>query len=383
MPLNKKTQTWLIQTGLFLLTLCTTTLAGAEWINNKLFLINGQGRFTFGAHFTADEIFSGLHFSIPFLLILSCHEFGHYFTAMWHKVKVTLPYYIPLYFGFSLSIGTMGAYIRIKEQLQSKKQYFDVGIAGPLAGFVIALGVLFYGFTHLPPQDHIFTIHPEYLEYGKNYLEAAVEKRDITLYLGNNLLFMFFENFVADPELVPPRMEMYHYPYLFAGYLALFFTALNLIPIGQLDGGHVLYGLIGKKNHDKVSPFLFILFASYAGLGWVTPFMPFQDMLISGGIHAGLHFLIFRRLFHNPRNVILLSLSILMIQLGISWFYPDIEGYNGWLLFAFLIGRVLGVYHPPALYEHELDQKRKILGWIALFVFIICFTPKPFVFETG
>src|SRR5690606_12811327 len=117
------------------------------------------------------EILKGLYFSGPFLGILTVHEFGHYIAAQLHRVKVTLPYYIPLWFGFIAmpSIGTGGACIRIKEFVTSRNKYFDIGIAGPLAGFVVALGVLFYGFTHLPPPEHIFTIHPEYEQFGENY----------------------------------------------------------------------------------------------------------------------------------------------------------------------------------------------------------------------
>ena len=129
-----------LQIILFLVTIFTTTLSGAEWIYGL-----NIGNMTW-AH-----IQSGLEYAVPFLLILTVHEFGHYLTARHYKIDVTLPYYIPMYMGgLFISIGTFGAFIRIKEEIKSRKEYFDVGIAGPLAGFVVALAVLFYGFTHLP-----------------------------------------------------------------------------------------------------------------------------------------------------------------------------------------------------------------------------------------
>ena len=137
-----------------------------------------------------------MYYSIPFLTILTVHEFGHYLTAKYHNVKVTLPFYIPLWLGFiplPFTIGTAGAFIRIKEMIHSRKQYFDIGIAGPLAGFVVAVLVLTYGFTHLPPPEYIFEIHPEYKEYGLNYEDYVYDLLPGYLVMGDNLLFMFFE----------------------------------------------------------------------------------------------------------------------------------------------------------------------------------------------
>src|SRR5688572_5976351 len=121
-----------LQVGLFLLTLISTTLAGAEWTNSKSIYMKG---------YTWSDFLSGFQYSIPFLGILTVHELGHYLMAKYHKVKVTLPYYLPLP-PFPLSIGTMGAVIRLGK-VYSKKQNFDIGLAGPLAGFVAALVVLF------------------------------------------------------------------------------------------------------------------------------------------------------------------------------------------------------------------------------------------------
>src|SRR6478735_8086245 len=199
--MTKERRIVLIQIFLFIATFITTTLAGAEWTYGKS--IYGE--------FTLSDFASGLPFSIPFLLILTVHEFGHYFTAMHHKVKSSLPYYIPIP-PLPLSIGTMGAVIRLRSKVYSKMQNFDIGIAGPLAGFVMALIVLVYGFATLPPAEYIFQIHPEYEQYGLNYADHVYQSREgfIDVTLGKNLLYMLFEQ-VADPARVPNIHEMMHY----------------------------------------------------------------------------------------------------------------------------------------------------------------------------
>ncbi|HEX9957206.1 MAG TPA: site-2 protease family protein, partial [Fibrella sp.] len=263
-----QTRKYFIHIILFLLTLATTTAAGAEWIFGRFF-IPFAGTTPMGWR----EFVAGLNFSIPFLTVLTVHEFGHYFVARTNQVRVTLPYYIPFWFGLGQSIGTMGAFIRIQDYISSRRKYFDIGVAGPLAGFVVALVLLWYGFTHLPPVDYIFTIHPEYRQYGLRYgefvsLNVASGKASAVAF-GDNLLFWFFKTYVADQSLLPHPYEMLHYPYLLAGYLSLFFTSLNLIPIGQLDGGHVLYALIGRRKFNALAPVLFIGFVFYAGLGYI------------------------------------------------------------------------------------------------------------------
>jgi membrane-associated protease RseP (regulator of RpoE activity) len=359
--------------------LISTTLSGAEWIFGRSFL---YGKELLGwAHF-----WEGLYFSVPFLVILTAHEFGHYFTARYYHIKASLPYYIPVWLGFlpSISIGTMGAFIKIREQLKSTKEIFDVGIAGPLAGFVVAIGLLWYGFTHLPPIDYIYQIHPEYKQWGFRYADYAY--KDIptggAIGLGTNLIFEFFKHFVVeDPQLLPHPNEMAHYPFLFAGYLALFFTALNLIPIGQLDGGHILYGLIGSKYHKNTSLVLFVLFVFYAGIGTFKLDEITTDTILYVLPYAGFLYLMFHRVFENKLTAVVIGLSIFVGQMLLSALFPTIEGYSGWLLFAFVLGNFLGIFHPPVAHEHALDTKRKILGWIALLIFILCFSPEPFIIK--
>ncbi|GAA4434429.1 site-2 protease family protein [Ravibacter arvi] len=377
MPENRRTLT--IQLALFLITLVTTTLAGTEWMHGHLFFFSDKA-------FGWQEFCQGFQFSIPFLGVLTVHEFGHYFVARRHRVRVSLPYYIPLWFGISPSIGTMGAFIKIREQVQSRIKFFDIGIAGPLAGFVVALLVLWYGFTHLPPPEHIFTIHPEYLEHGLSYPHFVYENAAGNIALGDNLVFWFFKSYVADPALLPHRFEIIHYPYLFAGYLALFFTALNLIPIGQLDGGHILYGLIGKKKFDIVAPTLYVLALTYSGIGLYTLIEfslftneEFYSGLLSLALYAIFLFICLRKVFENPLNALMLALGVVLAQLLIAHFFPGITGYPVFLFFLFILGRFLGIYHPETPDERPLGAGRVVLGIVALLVFVLCFSPQPFI----
>lgn len=370
---KKKTKQLLIHAGLFLLTFVCATLAGAEWSRNKFIF--------FSDDYSWADFLAGMEFSVPFLLILTFHEFGHYLTAKYYKIKVTLPYYLPLWLGFigSPSIGTMGAFISIKGKIHTRQQYFDIGIAGPLAGFVVALFVLWYGFTHLPPQEDIFLIHPEYAQYGLDYPKHVYSDSTASIGLGSTILFDFFkENVTTQPELLPHPNEIIHYPWLLAGFLALFFTALNLLPIGQLDGGHILYGLLGLKNSRMVSAGLYVAFISYAGIGIVTPFLPVEDLLIYVPLYAFFLYYCMHSLSPKPIDRWTVAVAILAGQFLIAYFIPGIQGYSGWLLYGLILGRFIGIYHPPVPYDQPLDLKRKVLGWIALIIFVICWSPDPF-----
>lgn len=389
-----RNKTILIQAILFVATVVTTTLSGAESITGKFFFFLPE---PYALHFPED-FWQGFAFSIPFLGILTVHEFGHYFMAKYYKIKTSLPYYIPMWLGpFMMSIGTLGAVIRILDRTRTRKQYFDIGIAGPLAGFVVAMGVLWYGFTHLPPVNYIYQIHPDYLKYGTHYAEEVMKNEKLIggqLVLGDNLLFTFFKNYVANPALVPPNFEMMHYPFIWAGYLALFFTALNLFPIGQLDGGHILYGLIGKKRFQVVSPVIYVLFVLYAGYGLFSV----QTIRQIGQLKAdyasetdffqwlllyvfGLRICFSRINPENKYTAWILSLGVIVLQLVLSTI-PAIDskhGFSGFFPFLFLLGRVLGVYHPDVEEDQPLDWKRQVLGWLALLIFVLCFTPHPFM----
>ncbi len=396
--MQSNTRTYIIQAILFITTVITTTMAGAEWMYGNVFsFVIDIFKFFVGAENAKelteipvgmgwDQFLAGFQFSIPFLLILTVHEFGHYFVAKANKVKVTLPYYIPLWFGISQSIGTMGAFIKIKSLVESRRKFFDIGIAGPLAGFVVALAVLWYGFTHLPPLEYLFTIHPEYAKYGSSYPQFVYETAVGNLALGDNILFWFFKTYVADQALLPHDYEIIHYPFLFAGYLALFFTSLNLIPIGQLDGGHIMFGMLGEKKFNIFAPIVFAGFVFYGGLGLfrVDSFavgndQVFYEQLLYLLLYVYFLFICFRNMSETPATAMMISLIVVVAQFALTYIRPEIEGYSGFLPFIFILGRFLGVKHPPTPEDKPLSTSRMILGGIAIIVFIISFSPKPFI----
>lgn len=358
--MSKDLRRILLQVGLFIITFITTTLAGSFWVSQNF------------------DFAIGMQFSVPFLLILTVHEFGHYLTARYYKLDVTLPYYIP----FPAFVGTLGAVIRILSPVPSNKQNFDIGIAGPLAGFVMTLAVLFYGFTHLPPPEYIFQIHPDYKQYGLDYAQHVYghQKDVVDISIGKNLLFMFFENFVADPARMPNPHEIMHYPYLLAGYVALIVTFLNLIPVGQLDGGHVLYGLAGYRRHRIIASVFFIGFMFYAGLGnsyllSARNSLNYLMLFVPG--YFGFLYVSFLGLKWSKRNTAMGVALVFAAQVVLMYLLPGIQGYEGWLLFGFFVGRFVGVEHPICAIEEPLNLNRKILGWLAIIIFILCFSPVP------
>ncbi len=237
---------------LFVITFITTVMAGTEWVTGTM------------GPYDLESLAIGLPYSLSALFILSTHEFGHYFAAKYHKVKATLPYFIPIppILGF-LNFGTMGAVIKTKSEIPTNKAMFDIGIAGPIAGFIASLIVLVYGFTHLPPIDYILNIHPDYLkpEYGKE---------SISLLFGNNLLFMFLSELLVNTnDFLPPMTEVYHYPYLMTGWFGLLITAMNMIPVGQLDGGHIVYSMFDSKLQEAIASISMIVLVFLGVLGVV------------------------------------------------------------------------------------------------------------------
>lgn len=313
---RKRINSYLIHIGLFLVTFITSTLAGVEWTTGQL------------PPYDINLIFKGLPYSISILLIITFHEFGHYFAAKYHKVRATLPYYIPLppiqYF---INFGTMGAVIRTKSPIYSKKAMFDIGIAGPLSGFIVSVAVLIYGFNHVPSLNYLLQIHPDYFDpnYGKNGLG---------LIFGDSILFSLLKYiFVYPKSFFPPMSEIYHYPYLCAGWFGLLITSMNMIPVGQLDGGHISYTMFGDKRHFEISSISTVILA---GLGF------------TGILEALLGF-----------------------NFGIGW--------SGWLFWAIILFFIIKIKHPPVADNMPLDKKRMFLGYISFFIFVISFSPAPLV----
>jgi membrane-associated protease RseP (regulator of RpoE activity) len=296
---------YLIPLALFIITFFTTTTAGVFWLNKD--------------GYDLENFQLGRVYSLCILFVLASHEFGHYFAARHHKVDSTLPFFIPAPAAY-LPFGTLGAVIRTRSPVPTRKAMFDIGVAGPIAGFVATIVVLVFGLTHLPPREYIYTIHPEYLQGMK------APGADLTF--GNTLLYSFLAKSVAT-GYVPPMDELYHYPFLCVGWFGLLVTAMNLIPVGQLDGGHITYAMFGTKHRIVArAAFVVLLLLGLAGV-----------------------------------------LEAFRIEMPIGW--------PGWLLWAAILFLVIKLDHPPIPDLEPLSPNRMIVGWVALAIFVLSFSPTP------
>jgi len=301
---------WLIHGGLFVLTFFTTTVAGVAWLNLDPFEL---------ANFPA-----GLPYSFSILLVLGMHEFGHYFATRYHRVDATLPFFIPFPAipGF-VNFGTLGAVIKTKSVVPNKKAMFDIGAAGPIAGFIGSLGLIIYGLATLPDIGYLYKIHPEYI--GMTVLPTG------SLTFGDTLLFNILIKIIPTPlkSFLPAMNEIYHYPSLCVGWFGLFVTAMNLLPIGQLDGGHISYTLFGKHHH-----------------------------------------LIAR-----------ITFGIILV-IGVAGFLPVIGitfpiGWIGWIFWALILRFVVKLDHPEVADPAPLNPARRYLGWMCFAILVLCFSPSP------
>lgn len=280
-PSTPKAQNPRLNIILFIATFFTTTFAGTlmEAGPNAPLL---------------SQLHKGLPFSITLLTILLFHEFGHYFMAKKHRVDATLPYFIPA----PSIIGTFGAVIKMRSPLRSKRALLDIGAAGPLAGIIIAIPATIIGLQ-------LSEIRPV------TGVQGGIS-------LGSSLLFSFLAR--VSVGVVPDNYDIFLHPMAFAGWIGMLVTMLNLLPVGQLDGGHIAYAVLGKHLH------------------------------------------------HVASYIILPLLFVLGI---IAW--------KGWLIWSALLFFVMGTQHPPTMDEYlPLNIERKVIGWIALTVFILTFTPIPF-----
>jgi len=349
--------------ALFLLTLGTTVLAGiaivragpTEGLAFDVFGLPAARRWV--------QLGWGLAYAGPFLGVLAVHEFGHYFTARYNRVRTSLPYFLPVPFG----LGTFGAVIRIKDRIFSRREFFDIGLAGPLAGLLVAVPLLAYAFAHLPdPVEYLLVTNPQ---LGRTAPEWT---------LAHPLLYQLLEKLFADPSRIPPPNQLLHYPLLVAGELSLFFTALNLLPVGQLDGGHILYGLLGPRRAGRLSAVLFVAFIFYAGLGIFSLNSGWQTWLYGGVPYAWYLWLVFRKILPRSRQVLAVAALVWVAQLMVATLWPGTLGQPGWLVFGLLLGRLSGIYHPAAPDERPLSRSRQVLGWLLVLLFILCFSSAPF-----
>ena len=286
-PKIKKRPTW-INIILLIATIFTTTLAGSlQWAN-----INNA---TWEQVISPSYLLYGLiYFSIPLMLILGIHEMGHYFTSKKHHLDTSLPYFIPLPPPFIL--GTFGALISTREPIPDRKTLLDIGISGPICGFLIAIPICIIGLFLTQQMQQ----NPTIIEPSTNNLNVSYP-----------LILQGLSNFFTIPK------NAITHPTLFAGWVGIFLTAINLLPIGQLDGGHVARAILKEKQR----------YASWA---------------------------------------------VIIIIFALGLIYP------GWLMFAFIILFLIGTQHQPPLNDFSpLDIRRKILGIIAFIIFIICFAPIP------
>lgn len=237
-------------------------------------------------------VLRGVWYCISIMTILLAHELGHFFMSRYYRVQSSLPYFIP----FPNLFGTLGAVILMRGRIRSRKALFDIGAAGPLVGFCLSIPAIVIG-----------------LKFSQAVQVSQIE--GVSFRLGNSLLFSFLEKAIIGE--IPEGTDILLHPLAFAGWVGLFITALNLMPIGQLDGGHIAYAVFGRRSR--------IVFALAAiGFGFLGFF-----------------------------------------------FFP------AWLLPLFLI-LLFGFRHPPPSDdETELDGRRKLLAAVCLLVFVLSFIPVP------
>lgn len=276
---------------LFGLTLVTTSLVGAamqfDFDRNLPFDVEHSFELYLGFWRHPLELLHGLPFSLPLMAFLLAHEFGHYLAAMYHRVDASLPYFMPSPF-----MGTFGAFIRVRSPIYSRQALFDIGVSGPLAGFVFLLPALSIGLAFSKVIPGI--AHQGSLEFGVPGLQ----------WLLGRAIF---------PGV--PSADICLHPMARAAWMGMFATALNLLPMGQLDGGHILYS-----------------------------FFPRQHRTVSTAV------------------------GLVLLPLGYYWF--------GWLLWG-LVLLLIGRRHPMLYDDTPLDSGRRKLGWLALAIFVLCFAYAP------
>lgn len=291
-----------------------------------LFVLTVATTFITGLSFGGDYV-SAVSFSAALLFILGSHEMGHYYYGKKYGVDITPPYFIPAPPIIS-PIGTFGAFIKIKSPISTKRALFDIGIAGPLAGIIATVPVLIIGIK-------LSTI-----------VEISEHTEGGGLLLGTPIIMSIFSYIFYGP--IPEGYDLFVHPVAFAGWVGLFVTALNLIPSGQLDGGHITYALFSKKYHRYISLSMIVLLIIF-GLG----------------------------------TELLLEIGDDLLGSTFTWFtqsIPILEGWPGWMLWAVLL-IFMGTRHPPTMYEEtDLNWKRKLLGLVSLLIFIGCFSPVPIKF---
>ncbi len=302
---------WWLHAALLIVTLFSTITAGSLLAGQvpiwfQRWPIVGDWWIPIPAALDPGAFVLGLPFGLALVGILALHEAGHYFAARHHRISVTPPFFIPFPPYISV-IGTLGAFIRLRSPVLDRRTLLDVGVAGPLASFLVSLPVLWWGLAHSP----VVTV----MRAPTAYLVRFAGER---FWLGGSLAMTALSRLLVDFPEAGQVVELH--PIAFAGWLGLFVTALNLLPISQLDGGHILYAMLGSRQRP---------------LAWLF--------------------------------------FLALIPLGFLW-----AGWWAWAILVFAIGRGR-VQHPP-LYNAEdgPGRVRVALGLAAALAFVLCFVPIPF-----
>ncbi|HYK90053.1 MAG TPA: site-2 protease family protein [Acidobacteriota bacterium] len=258
------TREWAISVLLFLLTLLSTTFAGLTYAGGDVGFI----RTILFAASRPSILLYGLPFSVTFLTILLAHEFGHFFACQYYGIRCTPPYFIPVPISIA---GTLGAFIRIRSHFKHKRALFDVGVAGPLAGFLFVIPALFIGIAHSR------LIAKGAVQGGMNFGEPLIFRWVGRLVLGYS----------------PATQDMIAHPIAMAAWFGLLATCLNLFPIWQLDGGHIAYAIFGRDTQRKLSIIAAALLILVSFAGWPLPsYLVFGLLLLGFGIRF--------RFYHPP-----------------------------------------------------------------------------------
>ncbi len=296
--------------ALFLATLATTLWAGF-----------GLSPLAAGAPTFANVLRGGLPFAASLVAILFTHEMGHYLLARRYGVRATLPYFIPVPFG----AGTLGAVIRMRSAIPSRRAVLDIGAAGPLAGLAVAVPLLLVGYALSEVKEIAAPASASAFVSPFALVRALVEGRPLgggassLQFFGDSLLTWGARRLVLGD--LPPGHDVILHPVAFAAWLGLLVTTLNLVPAGQLDGGHVLYALLGRR----------------------------RALAAGRAVTAGL----------------------LAAGVFLSW---------NWLVWWFLTRFVVGLRHPAALVEEPLGGRRRAIAWLSLALFVATFVPVPVSF---
>jgi membrane-associated protease RseP (regulator of RpoE activity) len=304
---------WRLHGALFILTVASTIIAGITLVADvpapepalstpldyvlylPLSYIYSVGALLKFALLNPDLVVSGATFSASLLAILFSHEMGHYLACRYYGVDATLPYFIPAPPLFIA--GTFGAFIKIKSPIPTRRALFDIGLAGPLAGFVIAIPISIIGLLTLGP--------PTFQGSG--------------IYFNDPLLFRLLAK-ILGVKLDPSSPIN---PYYMAAWIGLLVTSLNLMPVGQLDGGHGTFAVFGQSAHKIIGRLAFVVVAVLAVLGF--------------------------------------------------WLHGSPSGF----LYTVLLGVMLKVKHPQPPMMEPLGTKRVVIGIVTLIVFVLCFWPFP------